>query len=354
MADFEKLLGVGTRIYNGKIKETKDKDGKVIANDEMALKKLVNEAYAEDCSVKSMEKVRTLNRLIIETIDKTHNPNYEQVIKALGDYNTAGRNDAKFYKIDKNRLKVKFYLSATGTGVDFNRIAKETDKKMAMPFNHQLGVRYEISEMVSDPVNYFKKVVDLLYEAKIKYIHDKMIAMAKKASTTGEIPATQVFNSTNMTLDDYRKIESVMIRHGGNKMPVLFADLAFINTLADKQAAATAGTFAKYLTDDLRESLLKDILIEQVSRSIAVPIINEFTNTNHNATDLSVQDAILIASGKEKAFQVTEFGGTRYIAEEMDIENEMCDIKLDFKMDITLLYGENIAYLHDDSVTYTF
>ena len=31
MADFEKLLGVGTRIYNGKIKETKDKDGKVIA-----------------------------------------------------------------------------------------------------------------------------------------------------------------------------------------------------------------------------------------------------------------------------------------------------------------------------------
>ena len=47
MADFEKLLGVGTRIYNGKIKETKDKDGKVIANDEMALKKLVNEAYAE-------------------------------------------------------------------------------------------------------------------------------------------------------------------------------------------------------------------------------------------------------------------------------------------------------------------
>ena len=45
MADFEKLLGVGTRIYNGKIKETKDKDGKVIANDEMALKKLVNEGY---------------------------------------------------------------------------------------------------------------------------------------------------------------------------------------------------------------------------------------------------------------------------------------------------------------------
>lgn len=354
MADFEKLLGVGTRIYNGKIKETKDKDGKVIANDEMALKKLVNEAYAEDCSVKSMEKVRMLNRLIIETIDETHNPNYEQVIKALADYNTAGRNDAKYYKIDKNRLKVKFYLSATGTGVDFNRIAKESDKKMAMPFNHQLGIRYEISEMVSDPINYFKKVVDLLYEAKIKYIHDKMIDMVKKAAATGEIPASQVFNNTNMTLDDYRKIESVMIRHGGNKMPILFGDVAFINTLADKQANATAGTFAKYLTDDLRESLLKDILIEQVSRSIAVPIINEFTNKNHNATDLSVQDAILIASGKEKAFQVTEFGGTRYITEEMDIENEMCDIKLDFKMDMTLLYGENIAYLHDDIVTYTF
>ena len=207
--------------------------------------------------------------------------------------------------------------------------------------------------MISDPVNEYKNAVDIVREEKVKYILSKIYSVASAAATASKIPAQQIHTDANMTFPDFRSIESSLIRYGRNTRPVLIADPAFISNLVDKQATVNVNdNISKYLTDDLREKLLSATTFETVGRTICINLDNPYTDKMNTKVDLPVNEAIMIAGGSSSPFKVTEFGGLTMLEDTLNqnIETEQVHLKISYKVDVTLLLTQAIAYLKDTAV----
>ena len=68
--------------------------------------------------------------------------------------------------------------------------------------------------------------------------------------------------------------------------------------------------------------------------------------------DLPVNEAIMIAGGTTSPFKVTEFGGLTMLEDTLNqnIETEQVHLKISYKVDITLLLTQAIAYIKDTTV----
>ena len=175
--------------------------------------------------------------------------------------------------------------------------------------------------------------------------------MSRRTQNAGKIPTAQQFNGSNMTLANYRTIESKLIRAGRNARPVLIADTAFINDLALKQGTeGLGGTNLSWLTDELRTSLLRDVTFDMVSKSLAVATDNPWIDEKHDKVDIAPNEAILLAGAEGSPFKISEFGGMRTAQDMPSIEKEQVLIKIDYVIDISLINGEMMAYLNDTNV----
>lgn len=348
-----KQLGMAKRVYNNKMEVEKDKEGNIIAGDEMALTKLVNSAFTKDGEINNYQAFRDLNKLILVGAEEFGQADYQKVISMVADYERVGANDIKIYELPKEKVKATMKLTATGSGVDFTRIPSYKNTELATPVKHQFGVYYNVSRMISDPVNEYKNAVDIVREEKVKYILSKIYSVASAAATAGKIPAQQIHTDANMTFPDFRSIESSLIRYGRNTRPVLIADPAFISNLVDKQATVNVNdNISKYLTDDLREKLLSATTFETVGRTICINLDNPYTDKMNSKVDLPVNEAIMIAGGSSSPFKVTEFGGLTMLEDTLNqnIETEQVHLKISYKVDVTLLLTQAIAYLKDTAV----
>lgn len=351
ITNFEKLVDMGKRIYNNKMVVENNEDGTIKYSDDEAIKALCSKVFDMDGNVSSMEDLRSFNKLIVEVANKEAQAKFEQVVNLVADYKAYGRYDTiQYYKVPQ-RKQTTVALSASGTGVDFTKIPSKQTKVPAQPKLRQFGVQYSISEMVNDPVNAFRGAVNDVVQAKLLFIFKEIMKLAKNGVAAGKIPTAQQFNGSNMTLANYRTIESKLIRAGRNARPVLIADTAFINDLALKQGTqGLGGTNLSWLTDELRTSLLRDVTFDMVSKSLAVATDNPWIDEKHDKVDIAPNEAILLAGAEGSPFKISEFGGMRTAQDMPSIEKEQVLIKIDYVIDISLINGEMMAYLNDTNV----
>ena len=351
--DITKMLEMGKRIYSNKMLEKKDEQGNIVLSDSDAIKALVEQTFTSGGEVKNMEQLRVFNRLIVETAELEAEPRIQPILDLISDYSKVGRYDKIVYEVPK-KAKIKMAITATGAGVDFVRITPGQKKVPAKPETHQFGVYYNIERMISDPVNEFRNAVNYVTEYKVKYIYKKILALVAAAKTAGSIPTGQVLETAGVDILDYRDLEGKLLRYGKGTKPVMVADRNLIDSLAVKQATINLGVSGKeglLLTDDLRKEILNSAEISQILRTTAIATDNPFTDDANSTVDLSVNEGIVIAGGDKSPFMIREFGGMRTSQGLPDIEDERVNMKIDMKLDITLLYGQAMGYVKDTSVT---
>lgn len=347
-----KMLEMGKRIYNNTLLEKKDEQGKVILSDADAIKALVDKTFSSNGDVYNLEQLRVFNRLIVETADEEAKGRVEPVINMLADYKKVGRYDKVVYEIPK-KAKITMALTASGAGVDFVRISPSVRKIPAKAETHQFGVYYNIERMISDPVNEFRKAVDYVAEYKVKYIFNKLMKLVETAVANGSVPSNQVVETANIDFMDFRDVENRLLRYGKGVAPVMIADRNLIDSLAIKQATLSLGVTGKegiLLTDELRKELLREAEITQISRTTAIATDNPFIDEKNTKVEFPVNEGILLAGGKKSPFVIREFGSMRTAQGTPDIEDERVNMKIDMRLDITLLLGEAIGYLKDTSI----
>lgn len=348
-----KMLEMAKRIYNGTMLEKKDDQGKVILSDAEAIKALVDKTFTPNAEVRSIEQLRIFNKLIVETAEELAQNRVEPIISMISDYKRVGRNDVVVYEIPK-RSRITMALSATGSGVDFVRIAPYMRKIAARPQTHQFGVYYNIDKMISDPVNEFRNAVNYVSDYKVKYIFNKIMTLVREAVANGTIPAGQIEEDANVDITDFRKIENKLLRYGKGVAPVFVADRELIDSLAISQAKLNLGVSGAegiLLTDELRKELLRNAEITQISRSTAIATDNPFIDDANSKVEFPINEGILLAGGSKSPFAVREFGAMRTAEGIPDIEDERVNIKIDMKLDITLLLGAAIGWIKDTAVT---
>lgn len=351
--DFDKTVEMGRRIYNSKTIEKKDVDGKVIYRDEDAIKALCSQVFSGDGEISSIEDLRSFNKLIVETANIEAQAQFEQIVNAVSDFQTVGRNDQMVYYKVPTRVQTTMHLAASTSGVDFTKIPARQTKVPAIPQLFQMGVKYSISDMINDPINAFKNAVNLVVAEKVRFVFQQIMALARNGQSAGKIPAGQCFDSANMTLSAFRKIEDRLLRAGRNARPVLIADNNFIGTLALKQGTEglSSTTNLAWLTDEMRNSLLRDVSFDMVSRSFAIATDNPFIDEAHSKVDLNVNEALILAGGEGAPFKITEYGALRNANELPSIEKEEVHFKIDYKINISLLLGNQIGYIRDTAIT---
>jgi len=352
--DFAKISELGKRIYSNKMIEKKDEKGNIKLSDSEAIKNLVDQTFTSDGEIRNLEQFRIFNRLIVETSNTEAKPRIQPILDLIGEYKTVGRYDKVIYKVPK-KAKISMALTATGSGVDFTRISPGQRKEPAKAEKHQFGVYYNIDEMISDPVNEFRNAVNYVVDYKVKYIFNKIMSLTSKAVTAGDIPTNQVLEAAGVDIMDFRnKLENSLLRYGRGVRPVMVADRNLIDSLAVKQATANLGVSGKegmLLTDELKDSILRDVEITKIMRTTAIPTDNPFTDDDNSQVDLPVNEGLVIAGGDKSPFKITEFGEMRVAQGLPDIEDERVNMKIDIKMDISLLLGQAMGYVKDTSVT---
>ena len=350
--NFDKTLEMGRRIYNSKMIE-KTEDGKVVYSDDEAIKALCSKVFTSDGDYTSIENLRSFNKLIVETANSEAKAKFEQIINAVSDFQSVGRYDQIVYYKVPLRTQTTMQLSASASGVDFIKIPSRQSKVPAVPKKYQFGVKYQISEMVNDPINAFRTAVDGVVQAKIEFIFKEIMKLAKAGKDAGKIPASQYADGAGLTLSAFRAIENKLLRAGRNVRPVLIADTNFISDLVLKQGTeGLGGVSLSWLTDEMRQSFLRDITFDAVSRSIAIATDNPFIDETNSAVDLSVNEALVIAgSDSGSPFKITEYGAMRTAQDMPSIEKEEVLIKVDYVVDVTLLLGNKLAYIRNTAVT---
>lgn len=347
ITNLEKAIEMGKRVYNGKLKTELDEKGVVKYSDDEAIKSLCSKVFSSEGEISNMEDLRSFNKIIVEVANQEAKARFEQIVNNVADYKKIGRYDQIHYLKVPKKAKVTMALSASATGVDFTKIPSRTTKIPAVPKQRQFGVKYQISEMVNDPINAFKSAVDLVVEAKLKFIFKEIMTLAKGGVTSGKIPSSQYIDQSNITLTAFRKVEDKLIRVGNRVRPILLADQLFISALANQQIAAGS----TWITEDLKASLLRDISIEMVSKTIALSLDNPFIDDANSKVDLEPGEAIMLSGGDGKPFKITEYGDLRTSQDMPSIEKEEVLIKLDYVLDVTLFAGNLMAYLKDDAIT---
>ena len=131
--------------------------------------------------------------------------------------------------------------------------------------------------------------------------------------------------------------------------PVFVADISFINSLAAK--TNTTWNANGLITDDVAKMLRDDLVPSQISKTIAIPFPNAWTDEKNSQVRFNVQQGFMFpgnAAGK-KPMVITEFGTKRQYSE-LDPELEQVKLKIVFEADITLLNGRYIGSVTDNTI----
>lgn len=333
--DSVKLKGLFDRVYSNKMEESDAKDIQ-----EYAKKVFGHGEFNPDPSL-----LHQFNNLVVQKADEIAKPMVTNMIGVLATVKTANRGDIVKYDIpQKNKAKVMW--SANGSGVDLVRVEGKKSE-IAVPKVFSTGFYYEPFGMITDAVEYFRKLVNDVANAKVRLYLDNINKLTIAAISSGKIPSANVVQGTNVTLAQYNKLASVLARYGGR--PIFVADSLMIDHFAMQQATDT--TYKELLTDGVKEELLRALNITRIARTDAVNLINPFTDETNSRVELPVNVGYMFAgSVTQKPFVVTEFGGLRQLTEQ-DIEDERVKLKIAQDADVSLIFGEALGYIKDDALT---
>lgn len=331
--DNMKLKGLFSRVYNSKMEETDSAD----------IKAYITKVFGDGSANPDPSMLHQFNQLVVETADEIAKPMVTNLLSIFANVDSETRGNIKELKIpQKNKAKVVW--SATGSGVDLVRV--EGKKSIfAVPAHLSTGFYYEPLDLVRESEEYFRKLVNDVANAKIRLYLDKINALTAQAIASGKIPAANVKTGSNITIQEFNKVASVLQRYGGR--PVFVGDSLLIDYFAMQQASDS--TFQNLLSDGIKDELLTALNPTRIARTTAVNLVNPFTDATNSKVELPVNKGYMFAGGVEqKPFSVIEYGGLRQQTEQ-DIEDERVKMKITQDVAINLVFGEAIGVIEEQA-----
>lgn len=335
MWNAQELEGLFNRVLN---------TAKTQEQDEMDLKKYINEVF-NNGTAPSTHELHQFNNLVVKKAEEIARPKATQILGYIADYERVTNVSAYQYTIPKKH-KAKLVWAANGTSVDYVRV-EGTETRFAQPQRFQAGFYYEPQALVNDDVEYFRKLVGDVADAKIRLYMENISALLAAAVAAGTIPAKNVITGSNLNITQYNKLASTLQRYGGQ--PIFIADALLVDHFAFQLPTST--TFQPLLTEDVKGELLSDLSISRIARTVAFTLVNPFVEgTGNEVTELPVNEGYMLAGGvKEKPFKVIEFGGlTQYT--DFDYNLERVEVKIFQNAAIEFVQGEAIGYVKDSGI----
>lgn len=331
--DTQKLQGLFSRVYNGKMEE----------NDGRDIQEFAKRVFGDGSLNPDPSLLHQFNNLVVQTADQIAKPMVTDMVSVLANFKSVQRDQIVKYDIpQKNKAKVRW--SANGSGVDLVRVENKKSE-IAVPRTFTTGFYYEPFGMVTDAVNNFKTLVDDIANAKVRLYFAEISKLVAAAVASQDIPTKNVLSGNNITLAQYNKLASTLARVGGGR-PVFVGDSLLVDYFAQQQAGAAGKDL---LTDRVREDLLRELNISEIGRTDAVNLVNPFITEANDKTELPVNVGYMLAgSATQKPFVVTEFGGLRQMGQQ-SIEDERIVLKLAQDADIQLIFGEAIGQVKEDA-----
>jgi hypothetical protein len=328
----DKLKGLFSRVYNNTMEETDYAD----------IKELIKKVFGNGDSNPDPSLLHQFNEVVVKTADEIAKPQVTDLLGLFANKQSAKRGNIVEIKIPQQN-KAKVVWSATGSGVDLVRV--EGKKSIiAVPAHLSTGFYYEPLDLVTDSVDYFRKLVDDVANAKLKLYLDKVYAMIAASVTSGKIPAANSVAGSNLTIAQYNKLASTISRVAGGKT-IFVADTLLIDYFLDQQQSAKPNL----LTDRIREEIISALNPSEVGRTVAMNLVNPFTDDNNNKVELPVNKGYMFSGGtNKKPFEIVEYGGLRQQTAQ-DIEDERVVMKITQDASIQLIYGNAVGVISEDA-----
>lgn len=347
MADLKKLGLLGLRVYNGKmIKEVNEK-GEVVVSDEADIEALVQRTF--NSGSPSPEMLHQFNEVVIRTAEVIAEPKIKAMLELFTKYDAVADGTIKLVKLPKTKEKARIVYTANGVGVDYVRLSQDATSKPALPVIMSTGAYYELSDFSGNAVEAFNNVVDTVSDSMVQFYYDEVKAIMNTAVTNGDVPASNCAIGAGLSLAEFKEAESTMIRLSPGR-PVFIADSKLIETLAMKQAGVVVDQNS-LVTEDLKKALTEDLYITNLSKSIAVNLVNPFTSDAHDEVAFPVNEGYLFPAGiKAKPIEITKYGEVKQFST-FDIETERVLIKIKFKVSIDLIDAKRIGVVRDTSLS---
>jgi len=167
----EKLKGLFSRVYNNKMQD----------NDYEDIKELIKKTFGNGDFNPDPSLLHQFNNVIVKTADEIAKPMVTDMLGLFANTQTQQRGNIVEINIPRQN-KAKFVWSATGTGVDLVRVEGKR-KIVAIPAHLQTGFYYEPLDLVTDSVDYFRKLVNDLGAAKARLYLNKVYEIIAQAVT---------------------------------------------------------------------------------------------------------------------------------------------------------------------------
>lgn len=206
------LKNLGLNIYNNDFTNV---EGEELSKEEKELKEICNKTFGN--GTPSPENLHLFNQFLITTVEEIAKPKVDYILGLMADFKSVPAGTVQVYKMPKT-VEPKLLYTAKGTGVDLVRIAGHETVKPAVPQSLTYGGYYEITTFMADPVAAFKEAVDNLVQAKLDFYFERVFAVMNAAITSLDIPQANTVTGSNISMDQFQKIENTMIRLTGGKV----------------------------------------------------------------------------------------------------------------------------------------
>ncbi|MBD1379209.1 hypothetical protein [Metabacillus arenae] len=328
----EKLKGLFSRVYHDKMEE----------NDYADIKELIKKTFGNGDSHPDPSLLHQFNDVVVKTADEIAKPMVTDMLGLFANKSTAQRGNIVEIKIPQQN-KAKVLWSATGSGVDLVRV--EGKKSIvAVPAHLSAGFYYEPLDLVTESVDYFRMLVNDVANAKAKLYLDKVYEMIASAVAAGKIPAANVLSGSNLTIAQYNKLASTISRVAGGKT-IFVADSLLIDYFLDQQQTSKPNL----LTDRIREEILSALNPSEIGRTVAMNLVNPFTDETNSKVELPVNKGYMFSGGtNKKPFEIVEYGALRQQTAS-DIEDERVKMKITQDASISLIYGNAVGMVTEDA-----
>lgn len=333
----KKILGLMTRVNNSTLVETEEQ------NDALDIKEYCAKVFGDGGDNPDPTLIHQFNSLAVKLADEIARPKVTNLLEIFARSEVSARDQLVKIEIPQE-FKAKVQWSANGTGVDMTRVEGK-DFEIAIPHTFSTGFYYEPLDLVRDSEENFRKLINKIADAKVDLFLKEITKLFNEAVTSGMIPTNNVLTGSDLSITDYNKKASLLSRYGGR--PVFIADPLLIDHFAMQQATDT--TIKGLLTEQVKEELLTSLNPASIGRTTAVNLVNPFIDRDNSKTELPVNIGYMFAGGvTQKPFSVVEYGGLRQLTEQ-DIEDERIKVKIYQDASITMLFGETLVYVKEDT-----
>lgn len=330
----KETLALFKRVYNSKIEDT----------DEQALTGIIKKVFGNGFTTPSAELLREFNSLVIQQAEEVAKPKMQNLLQLFSQYKTADFNNSVKYDIPKE-VKARFRRSTFGGAIEYNRV-DNAESVTAVPRDYQTGFQYETAQFAGgDVLGTFNKLVDDIADAMLRTLFEEVMQLIQAAITSNKIPAANVLVGDNLTLDQFNKLVTTFVRKGG-KSPLFIADTLLIDHIAKQQATVAGG---KLITDAMVSDIVEELHPTKIGRATAMSLVNPFVDSTNTKTEYPVNVGYMLAAGGQtKPVGITWFGGLMQDST-YNFEDERVFLKVKFKADVTLLFGDLIGRITENT-----